>query len=168
MNILVRLLAYGVSVWLSNKYAGGYWVVGPVFGVAVVLHDMKDIHDLRPVKHGLFIVFSTLIYALVYRISLLKWGTDTPLYNYVIGPMPAAIVTGSILMAFMHTVVMNKSKEQMLRAVIVLIVGYYFVTALMFANEKFSLNLNVQWMMVLIGAWQGLYLYTFFWKKRKG
>ena len=42
MEILFRLVVYAVSVWVSNKYADGYWVVGPVFGLAVVSYDMKS------------------------------------------------------------------------------------------------------------------------------
>jgi hypothetical protein len=65
MEVLFRLLVYVVSVWVSNKYADGYWVVGPVFGAAVVSFDLKGFKNLNLVKHGLFIALSTLIYALL-------------------------------------------------------------------------------------------------------
>ena len=166
MEALFRLLVYGVSVWVSNKYADGYWVVGPVFGLAVVSYDMKSFKDLDFVKHAIFVALSTLIYALVFRISRLEWGTDTDLFHYFIGSFPAAIVTGSVLMSVMHTVVFNKSKELMVRAIITLIACYYGVTLAMYINDKSNLGFHVQWITVMIAAWQGLYLYTFFSKAR--
>ena len=160
------LLAYAASAWISTQYAGGFWVVGPVFGLAVVVSDSQGLKSLQPVKHVLFIALSTLIYALVYRISLLKWGADNDLYNYVIGSFPVAIVTGSVLMAFMHSVVLNKSKDLMVRAAVSLVVCYYAITLLMYVAEKEHLNVHVPWLGILITAWQGMYLYTFFGKSK--
>lgn len=166
MEVLFRLLVWAASVWVSSKYADGYWVVGPVFGAAVVSFDLKGFKNLDLVKHTLFIALSTLIYALVYRISRLEWGTDTDLFHYFIGSFPAAIVTGSVLMSVLHTIVFNKSKEAMARALAYLVGGYYAVTLVMYINEKSNLGLHVQWITVLIAAWQGFYLYAFFSKSK--
>src|SRR3989338_1410747 len=162
MELLFRLLVYAASVWVSNKYADGYWVVGPVFGAAGVSFDLKGFKDLDLVKHAFFIALSTLIYALVYRISRLEWGSDTDLFHYFIGSFPAAIVTGSVLMSVLHTIVFNKSKEAMARAIAFLVGSYYTVTLAMYINEKSQLGFHIQWIAVLIAAWQGLYLYAFF------
>ena len=167
MQMLFRLLAYGASVWASGKYADNYWVVGPVFGLAVIVCDIKSLDDLKPVKHAVFLVFSTLIYALVYRISKLSWGDNSDLYQYFIGSFPAAIATGSALMAVTHTVLFNKSKELMVRALVWLIGTFYLVTFVMYFNDKSNLGLHLQWITVMIGVWQGTYLLTFF-SKSKG
>ncbi len=166
MEALFRLLVYAASVWVSNQYAAGYWVVGPVFGAAVVTFDLKGFKDLNLPKHGIFIALSTLIYALVYRISRLEWGGDTDLFHYVIGSFPAAIVTGSVLMSVLHTVVFNKSKELMVRSIATLVGSYFAVTLVMYINEKSNLGFDVPWIALLIAAWQGLYLYTFFGKEK--
>ena len=166
MEALFRLLVYGASVWVSNKYADGYWVVGAVFGLAVVSYDMKGFKDLDFIKHAIFLAFSTLIYALVYRISRLSWGTDTDLFHYFIGSFPAAIVLGSVLMPITHCIAFNKSKELMVRAIVTLVASYYVVTLAMYINEKSNLGLHVQWITVMIASWQGLYLYTFFSKSK--
>jgi hypothetical protein len=73
-------------------------------------------------------------------------------------------VTGSVLMSVMHTIVFNKSKEVMARAMALLVGSYYAITLAMYINEKSHLGFHVQWMTVLIAAWQGLYLYAFFGK----
>ncbi len=166
MEILFRLLVFAASAWVSNKYADGYWVVGPVFGAAVVSYDLRSPQDLKIFKHGAFIAASTLIYALVYRISRLEWGNNTDLFEYFAGSFPAAIVTGSVLMAAVHTLIFNKSKEIMARAVAALVVTFYLATFLMYFNEKSNLGLNVPWIAVMIALWQGTYLYVFFSKAK--
>ena len=162
MENLFRLLVLAASAWVSNKYADGYWVVGPVFGMAVVSYDMKSLQDLKLFKHAFFVVVSTLVYALVYRISRLEWGNSTDLFDYFIGSFPAAIVTGSVLMAVAHTVLFNKSKDIMVRAILILVASFYFLTFLMYFNEKSHLGLQIQWIALMITVWQGSYLYIFF------
>ena len=166
MEILFRLLVFAGSAWVSNKYADGYWVVGPVFGMAVVSYSMKSLNDLNIFRHAAFLVVSTLIYALVYRISRLQWGNDTDLFNYFIGSFPAAIVTGSVLMSAAHAIFFNKSKEAMVRGIVALVVSFYFLTFLMYFNEKSHLGLQLQWITLMIAVWQGMYLYIFFSKSK--
>ena len=166
MEILFRLLVFAASAWVSNKYADGYWVVGPVFGAAVVSYDMKSLQDLKLFKHASFIAVSTLIYALVYRISRLSWGGDTDLFEYFAGSFPAAIVTGSVLMSAAHMLIFNKSKEIMVRAMTALVVSFYFLAFLMYFNEKSHLGLDISWIAVMIAVWQGMYLYVFFSKAK--
>ena len=166
MEILFRLLVFAASAWVSNKYADGYWVVGPVFGMAVVSYDMKSFRDLNIFKHAFFIAVSTLVYALVYRISRLEWGNGTDLFDYFIGSFPAAIVTGSALMAVAHTVFFNKSKEVMVRAIAAMVVTFYLLVFFMYFNEKSHLGLRFQWIAFMITVWQGTYLYTFFSKSK--
>ncbi len=166
MELFFRLVVFAVSVWTSNKYADGYWVVGPVFGMAAVSFDIKSLKNLDLFRHAAFVGTSTLIYALVYRISRLQWGTDTDLFNYFIGSFPAAIVTGSVLMSVAHCIFFNKSKDLMVRAIVWLVASFYFLTFLMYFNEKSHLGWQVQWITVMIGVWQGLYLYAFFLKTK--
>ena len=162
MEILFRFLVYAASVWISNKYADGTWVVGPVFGMAVVSFDIKSLKNLDLFRHAAFLGASTLIYALVYRISRLEWGGNSDLFNYFIGSFPAAIVTGSVLMSVAHSVFFNKSKETMVRAIAGIILSFYLLTFLMYFNEKSRLGWQVQWITVMIATWQGMYLYIFF------
>ena len=166
MEILFRLLVFAVSAWVSNKYADGYWVAGPVFGAAVVSYGMKSLNDLNVFKHAAFIAVSTLIYALVYRISRLEWGNGTDLFDYFIGSFPAAVVTGSVLMSVAHTLFFNKSKEVMARGIFALVAVFYLLVFLMYFNEKSHLGLQWQWITIMIAAWQGTYLYVFFSKSK--
>ena len=162
MEILFRFLVYAVSAWVSSKYADGYWIVGPVFGMAVVSFDIKSLKNLDLFKHAAFVAASTLIYALVYRISRLEWGNNSDLFEYFIGSFPAAIVTGSVLMSVAHLMFFNKSKETMIRAIAGLIVSFYLLTFVIYFNDKSHLGWQVHWITVMIAVWQGMYLYIFF------
>ena len=166
METLFRLLVFAASAWVSNKYADGYWIVGPVFGMAVVSFDLKSLKDLNIFKHASFLAASTLIYALVYRISRLEWGNNTDLFEYFIGSFPAAIVTGSVLLSVAHTILFNKSKDVMVRAIAGLVVSFYALVFLMYFNDKSHLGWNIQWIAVMIAVWQGMYLTIFFSKSK--
>ena len=166
MEMIFGLLVYAASVWASNKYAGGYWIVGPVFGAAVVLLDSKFLKGLNLFKHGVFLGASTLIYALVYRISRLEWGNDSDLFNYFIGSFPVAIVAGSVLMSVAHSVILGKGKEAMVRAMAALVVSFYFLSFLSYMNEKSHMGWHVEWLTVMIAVWQGVYLSVFFSKSK--
>ncbi len=126
MITLVRSVCYIACVWISQKYAGGYWVVGPVFGLTVALFDMTSPRRLAP-KHVLFIALSTLLYSLVYGISRLEIGDDSVLFNYFIGSFPIAIVTGSVLLPIIHTRVFNRSRAGLSRAILALVGSFYLV-----------------------------------------
>jgi hypothetical protein len=166
VEVIFRLLVYAASVWVSNKYVGGYWVVGPVFGVAVVLFDAKSLKGLNIVRHAVFVGVSTLVYALVFRISEIKWGGDTDLFNYFIGSFPASVVTGSVLMSVAYTVIFNKGKDVMMRAMAGLVGSFYLLSFLAYFNEKSHLGWNVEWLTLMIAVWQGLYLLVFFSKSK--
>ena len=157
----IRPLIYIACVWVSNKHAGGFWVVGPVFGLTVAAFEAKTFKGFTR-NHTFFIVLSTLLYALVYRISLFKMGDDSVLYNYFIGTFPIAIVTGSILLPIVHARVFNQSWARMFRAMYSLIASFYIVELVMLANESFRWGADLPWMALLIAVWQGTYLYVFF------
>ncbi len=167
LRTVIRALSYIACVWVSNKYAGGYWVVGPAFGLTVAVFDAKSLKASLG-KHVFFIALSTLIYAFVYRISLLKIGDDTVLFNYFIGSFPIAIVTGSVLLPLLHMRVFNKSRAGLSRAILSLVGSFYIVELVMLANEKFQISANFPWLALLIAVWQGVYLYVFFSEKVTG
>jgi hypothetical protein len=163
---LFKIVVYALSVAVSAKYADGYWVVGPVFGAAVCLFDMKSFKDLNLFKHAAFIGVSALVYALVYRLSKLDWGTNTDLFEYFIGSFQAAIVVGSVLMAVAHSIFFGKNKDVMVKAMLTLIVAFYMVSFLTYFNDKSRLGWDIPWLTIMIALWQGIYLSVFFGKSK--
>ena len=164
MAILFRLVVYGLSVWISNRYADGSWVVGPAFAAVVLAYDWKGLKE-NAVRGVLFFAASTLIYALVYRITNLKWGNDSDLFEYFLGPFPIAIVIGSVLLPAAHAVLFRKPVRLALRAAALLAGSFYFVTVLGYANEEWGIGPEIPWLPILVAVWQGAYLWHFFIRK---
>ena len=160
----MRALIYIACVWVSYKYAAGYWVVGPAFGLTVAFFDAKSLKNFAA-RHVFFIALSTLVYALVYCISQLKIGDDSVLYNYFIGSFPIAIVTGSVLLPVIHTRLFNRSRAGLSFAILSLVGSFYIVELVMLVNEKIQISATFPWLALLIAVWQGAYLFTFFTEK---
>ncbi len=159
MDILFRLIVYLASVWVSVKFADAYWVVGPVFGMAVISYDSNSFRNLIIGKHALFLLASTFIYALVYWISIGKWGWPSESLNYFAGPFPAAVVTGSFFLPLAHRVVFGTSAGVTLRVTLWLSLSFFLVTMMTLLNDRFSLGLHINFIAVAIALWQGIYLY---------
>ncbi|HTL70958.1 MAG TPA: hypothetical protein VL404_06675 [Candidatus Eisenbacteria bacterium] len=155
---MFRLVVYGLGVWASNELADGYWGVGPVFGAVVLLWAWKRT-GREPLRSAVFVAASTLIYAFVYYVSGLKWGSDSKLFEYFIGPFPAAIVAGSFLLPLAHTFIFEKSADRSLRTGFVLTFFFYLVTVLGYANEEFNIGPDIPWLPIMIAVWQGAYLW---------
>ncbi len=162
METLFRLVVFAASAWVSQQYANGYWVVGPVFGMAVVSYDLQGWKDREWFKHLGFLAVSTLVYALVYHISRMDWDRDSDLFDYFLGPFPVAIVAGSILMPLAHRILFRKPGALAMKASLALILSFYLLTLLAYTQEKLDLKWNIQWLAVMIAVWQGIYLHLFF------
>ena len=109
MEIILRLVVFAGSVWLSNKFADSHWVVGPVFGAAVIVFGWKEVRTNLP-RGAAYLAMSTAIYAFVYYLSGLKWGDTSDLFVYFLGPFPVAIVAGSILLPCAHAILLGRSR----------------------------------------------------------
>ncbi len=162
MELFFRLVVLAVSAWISVKYAVGYWVVGPVFGLAVVSWDSNTFKKFVAVKHLSFLAASTLIYALVYYISTLNWGHGSDFLDSIIGSLPIAVVLGSILLPLAHKFLFSSSFNRVARLMILLIFSFYIITLISFGNDYFEWGLKINFLAISITVWQGLYLYFFF------
>ena len=161
------LVVYFISVWLSVKYADGYAVVGPIFGLAVVAFDSKFFRNILKEKHLSFILASTLIYALVYSITSIKWESQIALVNYLIGPFPIGVVLGSILLPTAHKMIFKKPAALMRQVIFSLIASFYVVSLLAYFYNEFKWGIRFSFLGVSIAVWQGIYLYLFYSKKQK-
>ena len=165
MEISVRLIIYVCSVLISFKYAGGYWVVGPVFGLAVVCWDSNTFRSFAAKKHLAFLAASSLIYALVYHISRQNWNHGSDFMDSVAGSLPVAVITGSILLPLAHKVFLSAGWKAVRQTIPLLVASYYLVTAVSWAKDVSGVTWDINFLMVAIAAWQGAYLYSFFLKK---
>jgi uncharacterized membrane protein len=143
----------------ERDLADGYWVVGPVFGAAVLIYNWSETRKSL-VSAAAFLAASTLIYALVYRVSQMRWGSDSALFEYVIGSFPIAIVMGSILLPLADRLLLKKSGALPMKQVCLLIGGFYFITLLSYLCDVLGIQQHIPWLIILIAVWQGTYLTT--------
>lgn len=161
METLLRLAAFVLSVWISCKFIGGYWVVGPVFAAVVAVYDRKAFAKDAS-RHVAYLIASTLIWAAVFYIAKnMRWGNG-PLFQYGIGAFPAAVVLGSILLPQAHRILLKADAKLAIHTTLALIVSYYLVSFAAYANDDLGIGPKIQWLPVLVGVWQGNYLWGFF------
>lgn len=162
MDILSKLIVYLASIALSIKYADGYWIVGAVFGIAVISYEAESFKRLNLRRHGLFLAASILIYALVYWVAMRKLESPYDILNYFIGPFPIGVVLGSILLPLAHQRIFEKPKAQAKRVIFALIKSFYLVMLLAYLTNTFWPEKHFNFAAVAITIWQGIYLYLFF------
>ena len=159
---LIRFAIYVCSAFVSCKYFNGHWIVGPVFGLAVVGWDSKNFRDLSAAKHLAFLAASSLIYALVFQISTQNWNHGSDLYDSLFGSLPIAVITGSILLPAAHKALLKAETKKSVRTIPLLILSYYVIAFFSLGNDTWKWGLQINFLLLSISAWQGIYLYSFF------
>lgn len=154
----VRFLVYALSVFISCKYAAGYWVVGPAFGFAVVCWDSRIFKKFVPLKHGAYLAASTLIYALVYTIASQDWRRGSELADSLFGSLPIAIVAGSILLPLAHKLFLTAKTKALAETIPLLILSYYILLIISLADDTWHLGWDFNYLYLNIGIWQVIYL----------
>jgi len=164
---MARFLIYACSVFISSKYANGYWVVGPVFGLAVVCWDSGNFRNFAAARHAVFLAASSLIYALVFWISSQNWNRGSDLLDSLFGSLPIAVITGSVLLPAAHRVFLKTGRKAFARTAPLLILSYYIIASISLAKDALRWEWDVNFLLLLIGAWQGIYLYSLFSDEQK-
>jgi hypothetical protein len=165
---IARFLILASSVFISAKYADNYWIVGPVFGLAVICWDSNNFKNFVAAKHLAFLVASTLIYALVFHISSQNWNRGSDWQDSFFGSLPAAVVIGSVLLPWAHRIFLS-ARIAIVRKVICLLIGSYYVTAsISLANDQWGFGWKINFLFLMIALWQAIYLYTLFAKEPRG
>jgi hypothetical protein len=162
MTILFRLAVYAVSVAVSRQYAAGYWVVGPLFGLAVVFYDSSGVKGLKPLKHLAFVAASSVIYALVFWIANAKWSVSEGVTGDFVGPFPAGVVLGSVLLPAAHKVILGQRAFKAISVALSLVISFYALMLFDYFSRQSRQLLDYDFMTVAIMLWQGLYLYLFY------
>ncbi len=159
---VARFLIYASSVFISCKYANSYWVIGPVFGLAVICWDSRNFRNFAAVKHVAFLISSTMIYALVFFVSSQNWNHGSDFTDSFFGSLPIAVITGSILLPLAHKFLLKTGTKILFRTMPLLILSYYCVAAFSLANDAWKWGFQINFLFLTIGLWQGFYLYSFF------
>jgi hypothetical protein len=150
MKRMYTIIAFVISVVISQNYVAEHWIVGPVFGVCVLI--WIACRNLR--KGFFFVLVSTLIYAVVCEI-VLSWGkfawTDIiPGDSSTVG-----VLVGSVLMSCAYVFIIDRKRSILLGTA--LLTGAYFITYAVIT--AWLEDINMAWL--IVGQWQGVYLLYF-------
>ncbi len=160
MRNLYAVLVYLVSAVISWKFCAGYWGVGPVFAVACLLINGGEIKTPFSLKKILFAAASVLTYAFVYWVADKGWKFENDALDMLFGSMTAGVVLGSILLPFIHGNLFEVEPKRVRKVSLCLIVSWYFTLALSYADEILSIPGDVDYVLIAVALWQGIYLRT--------
>ena len=93
---IVKAVVFLICAWVSAQHMTDYWVVGPTFGLVILIWRSTDIDDLFKPNALAFLAASTLIYALVVRLDKigdfrLEW----------------AVAVGTFLLPLVHAIILK-------------------------------------------------------------
>lgn len=144
----VRLALFAVCAWVSGEQMDERWVIGPLFGVVVLAWHLT-LPPTLTLQHALFLVASTLIYALVAHLAI----DGLPVAQHSM-EVNQAVLVGTVLLPVAHRQFLGAPWDRVVRT----IVGVYVVW---FAIGKLleMMDLDGTWGLInMASIWQALYL----------
>lgn len=159
MKKVIPWLAFIASILISRKFCDQYWVVGPVFGAAVLVANYEIVRKKFSIQYILFLAASTLIYALIFWIADKGWKFESDALDMLAGSLSGAVVVGSLLMPFIHTMLLGADFKTAQSTALGLIAVWYVVVLLSWIDDKVGFSPRIDYIFIAIAFWQGLFLY---------
>lgn len=138
------------SVAVSFQWIQEFWVVGPVFGLVVLLWDWERSRTVRPTAYAGFLIASTLIYALVVWMVRENFFQEA-LPEYIV----PGVLAGTVLLPLAHKVFLGNS---MVRTIISMILVYGVSMGCGMIFDTISVAMPFKMILNATGAWQISYL----------
>ena len=153
--LILRILFFVVGTIVSYIYAPKYWIVGPIFGAVVLFWHWSLTQKPRLISYVGFFLASTLIYALVIKISTFRIP-ETGL----LGIFMPWLVTGTALLPIAHKYFLKISWQR----VLVTIVAVYAVSfgGGTLLNHADLYSNPLRYFVNVVMLWQGTYLLCMF------
>ena len=160
--MIAKALVFLICAWVSATHMTDYWVIGPTFGLVVLVWRSTDVDALFKPDAAAFLVASTLIYALVARLSEqhIK-GLNT--YSDV--PLEVAVGIGTILLPASHALLLKVSWRRVAIAIPGIYVPWFVLSRLLdqpWIGGRISGALNSSMIVNLASIWQAAYLALMF------
>ncbi len=150
--IILRLLAWLAGAVIGYSYITNHWIPGLIFGGVVVMWHWSFVRSFSWGRYALFVLASTLNYALVLELAQLDWP------NYALfSVLVPAVVAGTVLLPVAHKFVLGASIKRVVIAIPVMYFSAYLTAVFIDrfeVGEPWSLIVN------FMAAWQLAYLIT--------
>ncbi|HEY5623779.1 MAG TPA: hypothetical protein VIV14_08450 [Gammaproteobacteria bacterium] len=147
---MVRLAAWLLSATIGFAFLVNYWVPGAVFGIAVIVWHWADRRQLSAARALLFVVASTLNFALVLEIAQASLPS-APVFNLI----EPSVLAGTVLLPVAHHYIFGLEWRRVVVAVPAIYLAAY-ATALVVD----AVAIGAPWDRVVnpVAAWQLAYL----------
>jgi len=142
--VALKLIVFVLGATASWRFIADHWYVGPIFGTVVLVWHVKALKDLIKPRAISFLVFSTLIYALVI------WSHDLLESIYL------AVAVGTILLTLAHKILLVASWRRLFVA-IPSIYGIWFLFGKLL--EYLEIISPLQFFLNYVTVWQAAYLF---------
>lgn len=150
LKTAVRALVFLAGAYFSFQKVDDFWFVGPIFGAVVLIWEWSFKEKLDLAKAVGFFAASTLIYALVYRISKI----DMPKIDKLFDSVYCAVIVGSFLMPVAYKLFFGGSLKKTLIA-IPAIYAIFYLSSLVFPDVQKPAGNIIN----IVTFWQGAYLF---------
>jgi len=157
MNNLFIVAVYALSVWFSRRMCMGYWYVGPIFALTACAVNPQILRKIS-MRHLIFFAAAILTYALVYGIASHGWDFKADWLDMLAGSVTGGVVVGSIIMPSIHAMIFGIDSKTAGKTALYLIISWYLVNIASLLDDRFNLDVPIDYLLVAIALWQGIYL----------
>lgn len=164
---VVKTVAFLICAWVSAAHMTDYWVIGPTFGLVVLVWRSTDVDALFKPDALAFLIASTLIYALVVRLQ------DTHINGLGVSsdvPLEIAVGVGTILLPLAHARFLKAPWKRAAIAIPAIYITWFVLSSALSAlnsesriGQKLSEALDQFQLLNLASIWQAAYLAFMFW-----
>ncbi|MBI4437312.1 MAG: hypothetical protein HY590_07870 [Candidatus Omnitrophica bacterium] len=153
--LIGKVILFLCCAYLSGEHGIGYWYVGPVFGMVILVFHVTSVKALVSLRNGLFLIASTLIYALVNHLISSSFLTLTSAaYSRTI------VLLGTVLLTLAQGLFLKASWRRVLIAIpgIFLFWSLFGILSNTFGAEETRFETLING----VTFWQGSYLLFMF------
>lgn len=153
-----KVVVFLVCAWVSAAHMSDYWVIGPTFGLVVLVWRSTDLDTLSKPDAAAFLVASTLIYALVVRLEKGDFKLE------------GAVAVGTILLPLAHAWLLKAPWKRAGTAILGIYAVWFLLSKMLGqlhdtagTSQKISEALDEVRLINLASIWQAAYLAFMFW-----
>ena len=155
---LIPYFIYLLSVVISRQFCASYWIVGPVFAIALLLINYQSLTKSSSQKYLVFVLASTLVYALVFLIASRGWSFKKDWQDALFGALSGGVILGSFLLPRIQARLFGLALKKSLKVSLLLIISWYAVTFLSLIEDPLlEIAPFIDFLSISIALWQGIY-----------
>ena len=159
LAMAAKVVVFLLCAYASATHMTDYWVIGPMFGLVVLIWRSPDVDDLFKPEAGLFLIASTLIYVLVVKME----RSDKVDLQTMVG-------VGTILLPLAHAYFLKAPWRRTMIAIPAIYITWFVLSRVLgYLNDSTGISQTISEairdsrVLNLASVWQAAYLGFMFW-----